>query len=249
MYNPIVINLIEEHNLGWDTAFYFPWLLMPPHPNHRGCNFFIQYKLSKLIEGPSGGEYSLWKCPYLRFQIPYFTRYPPAGQYLYDYNQFDNLKELANQGYFVYYATNHVVYDDELFQITASQHLLDEIPFLDVSMMYDHHRKVTFTQNSSYFYLHSETRQIDITNWKQIYSVIKKSEGTSLSNDIKFMTEFIPKLEKTMNIPKKGGYQEDLMKIRDIPKPDKIFGEAIVVLKYLKKYLNVYWYKLWSEFR
>lgn len=72
-YLPIIVSLLEEFFLGWDTGFYFPWLGPPPHPDHRGCNFFIQYKLSELIEGPRGREYSLWHCPYLRFHISYYT--------------------------------------------------------------------------------------------------------------------------------------------------------------------------------
>lgn len=73
-FHPIVLSLREEFLHGWDSGFYFPWLPIPPHTDENGCNFFIQYKLSKQIEGNKGREYNIWHAPYLRFHIPYSTK-------------------------------------------------------------------------------------------------------------------------------------------------------------------------------
>lgn len=151
VYSPSIVSLVKEHDLGWDTAFYFPWLSTPPHPDHQGCNFFIQYKLSELV-GPGGGEYSDWGCPYMRFLIPHSVKSQATGLYEKDYTQFDNLKELADGGYSTYYATNHTVRSQELFSFSASQRLLDETPFLGISDVSGHHPKVTFTQESATSY-------------------------------------------------------------------------------------------------
>ena len=146
LINPTIVSLVKEYKLWWDTAFNFPWLLVPKNPDHKGCNFFIQYKLSELIEGHRGKEWSYWNMPYLRFQIPYSTK-DNNNLSFDDYHQFDCLKDLANQDYYVFYATNHVVKDNELFNIAATQHLLDEIPFLDVSKISGRHKKA----NLGYF--------------------------------------------------------------------------------------------------
>lgn len=243
MCNPIVINLIEEHDLGWDTAFYFPWLFMPSNPNHRGCNFFIQYKLSTLW-GSRAGEYSDWGRPYLRFQIPYSKKDQTTKQYFYDYNQYNHLKNLANQGYYVFYATNHVTRANELLQIANSQHLLHEIPFLDISTIHGYHKKVTFTQDSSYFLLHTEPKKINIVRWKQIYSAVKEDEGTVFLEDVKFLKKFILKIEKDMKLSEKSFYH-GISKISDMQSEKRVIAETIMILKYLKIYLNICWFRSW----
>jgi len=249
-YYPIIINLLEEFVKGWDTGYYFPWLLLPPHPEHRGCNFFIQYKLSNLIEGHRAKEWIYWKEPYFRFQIPYFTKKKNNNKYYYyDYNQFDHLKNLTNQGYYAYYVTNHVVYDCKLFWIAKNQHLLNEIPFLDISTIDEYHKKVTFTRNSSYFYLHSEFLEIRMLSWERIKSIIKESKGTLLSDDIKFMKEFIVGLEEKLYIFYKGGFREEIMKITERPMPEKMIAELLIILKYLKRYLNIHWFKSYTNIR
>lgn len=243
IYNPTVISLMEEFHLGWDTAFYFPWLLIPPNPKHRGCNFFIQYKLSKLMERCKG-DYKHWRSSYLRFQIPYSTRNKVTKQYFDDYNQFDCLKKLASERYYVYYATNHVVSESELFQIAQSQNLLDNTPFLDVSNINGYHKNVSFTQESSYFLLHSEPKKIDNILWEQIYNKIEQNKGTSLSDDVKFLKELIIGFEKRIDISQNKSFHEDINRIiENLPELNKVIIEAIVVSKYLKQYLNIYWYR------
>ncbi len=78
---PKIPSLPEEYKLGWDTGFYFPWLGIPHNPKHKGCNFFLQYKISSEI-GKKGNQYSYWSAPYYRFQIPYTTK--ENGNYVYD---------------------------------------------------------------------------------------------------------------------------------------------------------------------
>jgi len=35
-----VPSLFTEFDLGWDSAFYFPWLHPPPENDYEGCNYF-----------------------------------------------------------------------------------------------------------------------------------------------------------------------------------------------------------------
>lgn len=67
----IIPTLVAEFRLGWDSGFYFPWLGYKPLRDHEGCNFFIQYKSSTLIEGKRGEEWNNWKEPYFRFKVPH----------------------------------------------------------------------------------------------------------------------------------------------------------------------------------
>jgi len=69
---PIVPSLNEEKNLGWDSGFIIG--TSSPAPNQKGCNFFVQYKLGTLIEGPRGAQYINWYEPYFRLQIPHTKR-------------------------------------------------------------------------------------------------------------------------------------------------------------------------------
>lgn len=148
---PIVPSLVAEFNLGWDSAFYFPWL-HKTHPNPEGCNFFIQYKLSDELTTKRAKEWQFWNSKYFRFKIPYQTR-DNNGNLIDDYNQWDCLKELANQNYPTFYATNHTLCKDALLSSFENGTLLDEIPFLDVRNVNSHHKHVTFTQNSNHFCL------------------------------------------------------------------------------------------------
>ena len=171
-FHPIIIDLIEEDELGWDSAFYFPWLLI--RPDNSGVNFFIQYKLSKLIEGRRGREWKHWNSSYLRFQIPYTIKDKLTKKYSDDFSQFNALKKLANKGYPVFYATNHTVERYELFHLASSQRLLSEVPFLDVSSVNRLHKKVTFTETSSHFLLHSDIGKTIKMKLKDIVSKLKE---------------------------------------------------------------------------
>jgi hypothetical protein len=98
-------SLIDEFDLGWDSAFHFPWLPHLPQPDHQGSNFFIQYKLSGELTSPGAKEWQHWNSAYFRFKIPHSTK-DSTGSFVDDYHQWDRLKELANQNYPTFYATN-----------------------------------------------------------------------------------------------------------------------------------------------
>lgn len=241
--NPIIVNLIQEYELSWDTAFYFPWLLVPPNPKNRHCNFFIQYKISELIEGHRGNEWINWRNPYLRFQIPYSIKDKINNHIFDDYHQFNGLKKLANQGYYVFYATNHVVYSDELLDIATNQQLLDELPFLDVSKINGRHKKVTFDQNCSYFLLHSEPIETEIDRWSNIFNTIKESNKTSFFEDIEFLKNYLVVFENKLMITNEGGFGFEISRIENIEDNNiKMVIEALIISKYLKIYLNIHWF-------
>lgn len=246
--NPIIVNLIQEYELSWDTAFYFPWLLVPPNPKHRHCNFFIQYKISELIEGHNSKEWNNWRSPYLRFQIPYSIKDKINNHMFDDYHQFEGLKKLANQGYYAFYATNHVVYNDELLNIATNQQLLDEIPFLDVSKITGRHKKVTFDQNCTHFFLHSELVEIEIGRWSNIFNKIKESNKTSFFEDIKILKNYLIEFENNVMNTDEGGFSSEISRIEDIEDNNiKIVIEALIISNYLMRYLNIYWFNYYLD--
>ena len=136
-----------------------------------------------------------------------------------------------------------------MLQLATYNALLNEIPFLDVSMINNNHNRATFTRNSSYFLLHSEPEKTPITKWDKVYSVAKEKEGTMLSEDTKLLGDFILALEKKMDIPEKSGFSADIQKISNLPRDVRLISKAIIVSRYLKKYLDLHWYKLWLDFR
>src|SRR5207249_4573609 len=127
---------------------------LPATSDQLGCNFFIQYKLSVLLETPGAPQYHHWGEPYFRFQIPHKTK--QGSNYIDDYHQWDALKALGGAGYPVFYATNHVLSRDDLSLLAAQFRLLDEIPFVDIRPVVDHHRFGTFTRESNRFILLSD---------------------------------------------------------------------------------------------
>ncbi len=140
-----------------------------------------------------------------------------------------------------------MINDKELFQTAISQKLLEEIPFLNVSQVEKNHKRVTFTGNSTYFLLHSEPKKTDIIKLKQILTMAKGEKGTLLSEDTKLLGDFIIKIEETIDIPKSSGFSLDIEKISNLVNEDRVIAKAIIISMYLKKYLNLYWYKLWLD--
>ena len=174
---PIIPTTVAEYGLGWDTGFYFPWLGYAPLVTHKGCNFFIQYKHSILIEGSRGGQWSDWNEEYFRFKIPHTIK--NGKNYVTDYHQFDLLKLLSENDCDVYYATNHVTLRDDLFSEASLGVLLDNIPFLDVRGMTNRHYYATFTKNSDHFYLHSDPVKIPrLSGTKALDSIVERKETT-----------------------------------------------------------------------
>lgn len=234
---PILVNLVEEFSLGWDTAFYFPWLTFPPHDGHRGANFFIQYKLSDEIKSRSGKYYDEWNEAYLRFFIPHRAK----SKHI-DYHQYDKLKELANAGYSVYYATNQVMAFDELKTLASQIRLLDQTPFLNVNDIDDYHKEVTFTRTSDHFLLHSEIEKSNKTTWENIYR--KENDKFTLRETIDFLSKVLNREEearKTDNNQISFSYQYS--RVNNSGQDSiKIIRQSYLVSFYLKLYLNLNWY-------
>jgi len=245
-YIPILPNLIDEHLLCWDSAFYFDWLRIPPYSDNYGCNLFLQYKLSDLISNKSGKEYSNWNEPYFRFSIPYHIKNKTTGSYYYDFNQFDGLKQIANKGYSVFYTTNNVVYQEELFSMCLNGTILDEIPFCNVSKISGKHYRVTFTKNSTYFRLHSKQEEIKILKWNSIYNNLKEAKYTDLSNDRAFLRNFLIEFEKIHKITGKNSFESVFEKVKAKKEPANIenIKKTILISKYLKQYLDLIWFRI-----
>ncbi len=129
-----VPSLFDEFNLGWDSAFYFPWLPQLPADDHEGCNFFLQYKLSGHLTSAGAKEWSFWNNEYFRFKIPHSTR-NASGTFLDDYHQWDRLKELANLNYPTFYVTNSTLSKNVLKNEYSSGTLLNSTPLLDVRLI------------------------------------------------------------------------------------------------------------------
>jgi hypothetical protein len=240
-FHPIIFNLIEEGDLGWDTAYYFPWLLNPP--DSSGANFFIQYKLSKLIEGNRAKEWQYWGKEYLRFQIPYTTKDNSTRKYIDDFSQFNALKNLANRSYQVFYATNHIIEKRQLFQLASSQRLLSEIPALSVSSINKKHKKVTFTDTSRHFLLHSEVDEKEKLKIKEIISKLADIEKHRFSQDVTKLKDFLLEVEKELNQEYRG-FQEEFAKVENYPQEIRVQRQALIIAKYLKSYLDIYWYRI-----
>lgn len=169
-----VPSLVEEFDVGWDSAFYFPWLSQPPSARDSGCNFFVQYKLSGELSTRGAKEWSDWCEAYFRFKIPHSTK-NVSGQFLDDYHQWDRLKSLANQGYPTFYATNSTLMKDQIIRAYEAGHLLKDIPVLDVRAVVGIHKHVTFTPSSSVFRLHSEGAEVPKRSLEEV--VVELREG------------------------------------------------------------------------
>jgi len=154
-----VPSLFDEFDLGWDTAFYFPWLPYPPADDHEGCNFFLQYKLSGQLTSAGAKEWPFWRSEYFRFKIPHSTR-DAHGTFVDNYHQWDRLKELADLNYPTFYATNSTLSKDELRNESNAGTLLNTIPLLDVRLVVNLHKLVTFKPDSPHFLLHSEKEEV-----------------------------------------------------------------------------------------
>jgi len=155
---PFVPSLPAEFLLGWDTAFDLDWirhrLSGPFADRHKGCNFFLQYKLSSLIDSPNRSkEWATWRKPYFRFQIPHKRKI--RGRYRNDFHQWTRLKEIAATGVPTFYATNTMIEERELRTLFEDGELLDRIALLDVAPIKRKHVHASFADPFSKFALHS----------------------------------------------------------------------------------------------
>ncbi len=240
-YFPFIPNLVQEKKLAYDTGFYFPWLPVPGNPSHKGCNFFIQYKLSTELTGNTAPYLGYWNGPYFRFKIPYRKKNKKTGKRFDDYDQFNNLRKLAKR-YSVYYATNQILTFPNMTFHASNLNLLSEVPFLDVSQMTKKHKEVTFTRSSSYFKLHSEIEEIPIQKWEEIYGRLLESEKTQIYEDLEFLSDLIIGIEGRNQLSGKNTYGYRASIIEDIPQDFIFTYKTILVSMYLKRYLNLNWY-------
>lgn len=176
-----VPSLIDEFYLGWDSAFYFPWYQHLPHPDHEGCNFFIQYKLSGELTSAGAKEWQHWKSEYFRFKIPHSNSTINAlGKIDDDYHQWYRLKELANQNYPTFYATNATLSKDDLRSALKAGTLLNDVPLLDVRGVAGLHKHVTFTPSSTVFLLHSEKEESSRISFAAAIEKLSENKTASL---------------------------------------------------------------------
>ena len=113
-------------------------------------------------------------------------------------------------------------------------------------MIAGHHPKVTFTEHSSYFLLHSEASKIDIVRWENIFDSVRKTKGTALSDDVEYINELLVRIEKRVEYSEEGGFLREKAKIAQVTESLRPIAEALIAAKYLRLYLNVYWYKIWG---
>lgn len=207
-----VPSLFDEFDLGYDTAFYLPWLPHPPDAHQQGCNFFLQYKLSGILTSHGAGEWTHWGTEYFRFKIPHSTK-DNSGQFIDDYHQWDRLKTLADDGYPTFYATNSTLHKDVLRRAYEAGTLLDDIPLLDVRTMVTRHKHVTFTQSSAFFLLHSEREDAAKSSFSEALKMIEKKSGTSVEASNKKLLRILKKMGE-----KDEAWNDDLAKIGKMPK-------------------------------
>lgn len=165
-----VPSLLAEFDLGWDTAFFLPWLAHLPIKEQDGCNLFIQYKLSHELNSANAKEWSSWKTDYMRFKIPHNSD---------DYHQWDALLALARCGYPTYYATNRGLLKEELIQHYNAGTLLSQVPMLDIRSVKSQHKHVTFLSGGTTFRLHSELEECPLLTMAGAMQTIARNPSES----------------------------------------------------------------------
>ena len=177
---PIIPSLAQEWELGWDSGFIIGGSPTPA-PDQKGCNFFIQYKLAKLLEGPQSGQFQYWSEPYFGFQIPHGKR--DEGWYYNDYHQYHRLKALSQRGYLALYISNSVTNVQHLFEISVNG--LDAITAaVNLSDINGTHKFITYTAASSHVMLHSEPVKAPKQGGRTFFNLIKVSRATTLQEDL-----------------------------------------------------------------
>lgn len=237
-----VPSLFDEFWLGWDSAFYFPWLPHPSLEEHEGCNFFIQYKLSYELTTGGAGQWEYWKEPYLRFKIPHKTK-GPNGKHQDDFHQWERLKELANQNYPTYYATNSTLNKDNLKEISKNGSLLSKTPFLDVRDITQLHKYVTFKQKSDFFLLHSEIEKTSKVSSDVIFGRLRETRKNSLSESNRLLYRSLEELAVNDE-----SWRLDLRQISDSLSSESELDKVWIVRSLLSNFVrhhigaHLYWY-------
>lgn len=232
-----VPSLIDEFDLGWDSAFHFPWLPHLPHPDHEGSNFFIQYKLSGELTSAGAREWEHWKSEYFRFKIPHSTK-DSTGKFVDDYHQWDRLKDLATQNYPTFYATNSTLSKDNLRNSSKAGTLLDDIPLLDVRCVGALHKHVTFTPTSALFLLHSEKVGSSKTSFTSAIEKLSQNRATSLGDASDNLLRSLEEIGGDDEV-----WSSDLLKIRraaDIQAPRRIQAwlTQLLLTSFVRKHIG-----------
>jgi len=224
----------EEKTLGWDTAFFLPWL-GPCQAGKYACNLFIQYKVSHPYTGKWGQFGKDWgKQDYYMFNLAKVRRGVP------EFQQIQNLTGLEAHGFTVVYVTNHISGLSDLFNLYGQRQLLDKLPALKVKRNIGLHVHATFTQASKHFYLHSDLVEETKTC---IMSAIKQTEQTEYKSDL-------DKIEKALfeqfNLPDGTtallgtliDYYRTIYEIIDVDA-----ARELGLRHFMKYYLNLHWHR------
>lgn len=234
-YNSMIVPISPtphlEHELGWDTGFCVPGLRAMQDDTY-GCNLFIQYKVSSHHESKHCAYHKLWSSrDYYLFRL-YYTVHGTK-----DYHQLDNLIDLSNKGFMTVYVTNHVWELSELVKLYINQRIVHELPVLAVTHMLGQHSKVSFTDSSSYFCLHSdvsEARSFKLTN------IIGDLRATNYFDDIERLLEFIQNNDDRAYYM--AGY-EQLLRFFHKPTIAEEVARALSVRFLLNHYMNIHWFR------
>jgi hypothetical protein len=206
-----ILSLPDEFLYGWDTAFYLEWLPHPPLPDHAGCNFFVQYKLSNQYTSSGAGEWSCWKQEYFRYKIPHNAK-NSAGKYVDDYHQWDRLKALAGKGYPTYYATNATLDKSALRTAYEAGVLLNDVPLLDVRSVKGVHKHVTFTPTSGIFKLHSELEESSAIAFSAAMRSLREEPQASIGEANERLLSALSEMDQTDE-----RWAEDLARLKQFP--------------------------------
>lgn len=237
-----VPSLFDEFELGWDSAFYFPWIHHPLVDDHEGCNFFIQYKLSGQLTSSGAKQWEFWNSEYFRFKIPHSTR-DANGTFIDDYHQWDRLKELADQNYPTFYATNATLSKNEIITESNAGSLLNSIPMLDVRSVANVHKLVTFTPDSSDFLMHSEKEEVKKHLFKNVEELFSEQPFERPSESNAKLLNILSRMSE-----KDESWHSDLSKINqitDAPIPSRLrpWIKRSMIASFVRKHIgaNMLW--------
>lgn len=237
-----VPSLFDEFELGWDSAFYFPWIHHPPVNDHKGCNFFIQYKLSGQLTSSGAKQWEFWNSEHFRFKIPHSTR-DANGTFIDDYHQWERLKELADQNYPTFYATNATLSKNEIITESNAGSLLNSIPMLDVRSVANVHKLVTFTPDSPHFLMHSEKEEVKKHLFKNVEELFSEQPFERPSESNAKLLNILSRMSE-----KDESWHSDLSKINqitDAPIPSRLrpWIKRSMIASFVRKHIgaNMLW--------
>lgn len=231
---PVIITPYIEDLWGWDTGFFFPWM-GAGHPKQRGCNFFIQYKLSNIYETPGAYGWDSWRQAFFRFNLGY------RRNQTWNFAQRDHLINLADSGYTVVYITNHVLELSDLADLVSREQLCSTLPVLRVNNGFNRHERVSFASGSPHFHLHSEEEKYQRNTIK---TAIEEINPSLLEKDVGIILDILKKYEEAAGIRENTNIGNTInqtlekLKERNIP-----YAKAVVAWWFLWRYLNLYWFR------